>query len=173
MCTFACRRRRDGVKLSVVKRIISMKPIQTLSKFIIVALAVLAAGCASNNTLLDRENAAMGAGFKIIKPTKPEQVALLQNLPPDKVTPITYGGKPYYILPDLANQRAFVGGPKQYQFYKQFRQKQQKNYQNFEATPSYTEVIEVNSMNWGDWGGWGPLDSPGGPGEPGWYDGTP
>ena len=33
------------------------------------ALVVLAASCASNN-LLDKENAATGAGFKIITPTK-------------------------------------------------------------------------------------------------------
>src|SRR6516165_2929733 len=100
-----------------------MKTIQTAFKFIAaLALAVLAVGCASSN-LLDRENAAVGAGFKIITPSKPDQLALLQKLPPDKVTPIIYGGKPYYVLPDLANKQAYIGGPKQYQVYKQFRQK--------------------------------------------------
>ena len=133
------------------------------------ALIVFAAGCASYNDTLDKENAAVGAGFKIITPTKPEQLALLQKLPPDKVTPITYGGKPYYILPDLANHRAYVGGPKQYQTYKQFRQKQEKNYENYAATPDQVQVVEHTGMNWGEWGGWGPMGPMGVLGDPGWY----
>jgi hypothetical protein len=140
---------------------------QTTLKFLAVLMFVaLAVSCASYNNTLDKENAAVGAGFKIITPTKPEQLALLQKLPPDKVTPITYGGKPYFILPDLANHRAYVGGPKQYQAYKQFRQQQEKNYENYGATPGQIYVTEVNSMNWGEWGGWGP---DGLLGEPGWY----
>jgi hypothetical protein len=143
-----------------------MKQILTTCKFIAaIALVVLAAGCASNN-LLDKENAAMGAGFKIITPTKPDQMALLQKLPPDKVTPIVYGGKPYFVLPDLANNRAYIGGPKQYQVYQQFRQKQKMNAENYEARPDSVQVVEVNSMNWGEWGGWGPDSTLG---EPGWY----
>jgi hypothetical protein len=137
-----------------------------LRYFTIITLAVLAVSCASNNDLLDRENAAMGAGFRIITPAKAEHMALLQKLPADKVTPITYDGKPYYILPDLANNRAYVGGPKQYQVYKQFRQKQKNNSENYVATPTPVQVVEVNSMNWGDWGGWGPMGFMGGPG---WY----
>ncbi len=131
-------------------------------------VAILAAGCASNN-LLDKENAATGAGFKIITPAKPEQLALLQKLPPDKVTPITYGGKVYYILPDLANNRAYVGGPRQYQAYKQFRQRQQMNSENYLAPPDSVQMVEVNAMNWGEWGGWGPVGPDGFLGEPGWY----
>jgi hypothetical protein len=140
-----------------------MKPIQIAFQFI--AVAVLAIGCASNNDLLDRENAAMGAGFKIITPKKPDQVALLQKLPADKVTPIVYGGKQYYVLPDLANNRAYVGGPKQYQVYKQFRQKQVTNEEIYEARPDTVTVTEVNAMDWSAWDGWGP----GVLGEPGWY----
>jgi hypothetical protein len=143
-----------------------MKKILTFKFLAAIALAVLAVGCASNNTMLDRENAAIGAGFKIITPTKPEQLTLLQKLPPDKVTPINYGGKLYYVLPDLANKQAYVGGPKQYLVYKQFRQKQKNNYETYEATPDKVTVTEVNAMNWGEWGGWGPN---GMLGEPGWY----
>jgi hypothetical protein len=144
-----------------------MKPIQTAFKFLAaIALAVLAAGCASNNDLLDRENAAMGAGFKIITPSKPDQLALLRKLPLDKVTPIIYGGKSYYVLPDPANNRAYIGGPRQYLVYKQFRQKQKMNAEDYEARPDSVQVVEVNSMNWGEWGGWGP---DGTLGEPGWY----
>ena len=48
-----------------------MKQIRAVFKFLItIALAVLAAGCAS--TLLDKENVAVGAGFKVITLTKSE-----------------------------------------------------------------------------------------------------
>jgi hypothetical protein len=140
-----------------------MKQIQTA--FQILALALMTFGCASNN-ILDKENAATGAGFKIITPAKAEQMALLQKLPADKVTPITYGGKPYYILPDLANNRAYIGGPKQYQDYKRCRQKQKMNAENDVATPDPIHIVEINSMNWSEWEGWGPM---GVMGEPGWY----
>ena len=144
-----------------------MNQIRITFKFIVtVALALLAVGCASYNDTLDKENAAVGAGFKIITPNKPDQLALLQKLPPDKVTPITFGGKAYYVLPDLANHRAYIGGPKQFQVYKQFRQKQKMNSENYVAPPDSVTVVEVNAMDWGAWGGWGP---DGLLGEPGWY----
>ena len=143
-----------------------MKPILATFKFVAaLALVVLSAGCASNN-LLDKENAAAGAGFKIITPSKPDQLALLRKLPVDKITPILYGGKRYYVLPDPANHRAYVGGPKQYLVYKQFRQKQKMNAEDYEARPDSVQVVEINSMNWGEWDGWGPY---GMLGEPGWY----
>jgi hypothetical protein len=130
-----------------------------------IALCVLAAGCASNN-LLDKENVAVAAGFKVITPSKPNQEALLKKLPPDKITPMTFGGKPYFVLPDAVNNQAYIGGPKQYQLYKKLRQKQKKDSEDYVASPDPIRVVEVNSMDWGDWGGWGPF----GPlGEPGWY----
>ena len=145
-----------------------MKPIQNVVKFLAsLALAMLAvAGCSSSSPL-DRQNAAVGAGFKIITPTKPDQLAILKDLPPDKVTPITYGGKLYYVLPDPINHQAYVGGPKQFELYRQFRQKQKMNAENYVATPTQMQVVEVNAMNWGEWGGWGPAG--GDPGGPGWY----
>ena len=145
-----------------------MKSTQHRNLLVVALVAILAVGCASNN-LLDKENAAAGAGFKIITPAKPEQLALLQKLPPDKVTPITYGGKVYYILPDLANNRAYVGGPRQYQAYKQFRQKQQMNSENYLAPPDSVQMVQINAMNWGEWGGWGPVGPDGFLGGPGWY----
>jgi hypothetical protein len=142
----------------------SMKLILIASKFLmILALASLAAGCASNTNLLDKENAATGAGFKTITPTKSGHLALLKKLPPDKVTRVLYGGRVYYVLPDLANNQAYVGGPKQFQTYQRFREDQQRNAKNYQAPSEPIEVVEANSMNWGEWGGWMAV------GEPGWY----
>jgi hypothetical protein len=141
-----------------------MKPIQTALKFLpSIALALLAMGCAS--TLLDKENVAVGAGFKVITPTKPDQQALLRKLPADKVTRIIHGGKPYYVLPDLANNQAYIGGPKQYQTYQKLRRTQEKNSDLhwFEAAPDADQMDQINAMNWSEWGGWTGL------GSFGWY----
>jgi hypothetical protein len=130
----------------------------------VIALAVLAVGCAGN--LLDKENVAVKAGFKVITPSKPDQQAILRKLPADKVTRISYGGKPYYVLPDLKNNQAYVGGPKQYQAYVQLRRAQKKNSKNAGSPPPDIQVVEVNEadwIGWSDWGGWNGL------GDPGWY----
>ena len=132
-----------------------MKAPQTALKFLTTfALAWLAAGCSS--TLLDKENVAVGAGFKVITPKKPDQQALLRKLPTGKVTRINYGGKTYYVLPDLQNNQLYIGGLKQYQTYQQLRRIQEKNSDThpFEATPSAEQMYQINAMNWGEWNGW-------------------
>jgi hypothetical protein len=55
---------------------------------------------------------AVAAGFKTIKPTKPDQQKTLEKLPSDKFSRITYFGRTYYVLPDKADGQAYVGGPK-------------------------------------------------------------
>lgn len=135
-----------------------MKQIVTTIKTLsVLALLALAVGCASD--MHEKENAAIAAGFKIITPTKPDQVALLPTLPKDKVTEVNYHGKTYYVLPDAKNNQAYVGGPQQLQAYKALRAQQKIANDNLMAA----QMNQAASMNWGAWGGWG-----GGWG-PGWY----
>ena len=65
-------------------------------------------------------------------------------------------------LPDVKNNRAYVGGPKQYRAYQQFRHEQIVNAENEPSPSPSVQVVEVNE-GWAEWDGWGPL------GEPGWY----
>jgi hypothetical protein len=135
-----------------------MKQIHTTIKSLaVVALAALAVGCASE--LKEKENLAAAAGFKVITPTTPRQQELLPTLPKDKVTQINHEGKTYYVLPDAKNNRAWVGGPKQYQAYQQLRLQKQLSDQALETA----QMNQMASMNWGMWGGWG------GWGGYGWY----
>jgi hypothetical protein len=135
-----------------------MNPIlRSLNSLVAITLLALVAGCASD--LPEKENLTVAAGFRAITPTKPDQSALLKTLPADQVTRITYAGKTYYVLPDVKNNLAYVGGPKQYQAYQQMRLAKQISNQNLEAA----EMNQAASMNWGAWGGWG------GVGGPGWY----
>jgi predicted dienelactone hydrolase len=141
----------------------SMKQIQTAFQFLTaLALAALAASCASN--LEDKENVAVAAGFKVITPTKPDQQALLRKLPADKVTKINHGGKTYYVLPDLKNNQAYVGGPKQYQAYQRLRQQQLKNSEELEEAAEAVPGEPLDRMNWDEWGGWSAVDGIDGPG---------
>jgi hypothetical protein len=119
-------------------------------------LLALATGCTHN--LLEKESAATAAGFQLITPVKPAQVAQLTSLPKDKVTLTTYQGRSYYILPDLKHNRAYVGGAKEYQIYKQIRIKQKISDENLEAAEANSEAAQMNQMtaeDWGAWDGWG------------------
>jgi len=122
------------------------------------ALLVLAAGCAGTQTE-SKENLLIAAGFKTVAPKTAAQQQKLQALPPGKVAMIQKGGKTYYVFPEAANNRALVGGAKQYQTYQQLRLQNQLAQENLESA----EIYQDASMNWGGWGGWG------GPGWIGWY----
>ena len=115
-----------------------------------VALLAFAVGCANN--LHSKENLAVAAGFKTITPTKPSQIARLKSLPADKVPRVTHKGKTYYILPDVANNVAYVGGPSQYQQYKQLRLAKKLSNERLEAA-ALNQAAAAD--DWGAWGSWG------------------
>ena len=122
------------------------------------ALLALAVGCTGMQTQ-SKENLLIAAGFKTVAPKTAAQQQKLQALPPDKVALVQKDGKTYYVFPDAANNRALVGGPKQYQSYQQLRLANKLANENLESA----EIYQDASMNWGAWGGWG------GAGWIGWY----
>jgi hypothetical protein len=127
-----------------------MKQILTTVKLLtVIALGVFAVSCASETQ--EKQNLAIAAGFKIISPKNAEQQSILTSLPAGKVTPVKYKGKQYYVLPDVPNNQAYVGGPEQYQSYQQLRLANKISNENLEAA----QMNQMSSMNWGAWGGWG------------------
>jgi hypothetical protein len=115
------------------------------------ALLALSVGCTGMQTQ-SKENLLIAAGFKTVVPKTAAQQKKLQAL-------VQKDGKSYYVFPDAANNRALVGGPKQYQSYQQLRLANKLANENLESA----EIYQDASMNWGAWGGWG------GPGWMGWY----
>ena len=115
-----------------------------------IALLALAVGCTSTQTQ-NKENLLIAAGFKVIVPTTAAHKQKLLALPAGKVTLVQRGGKTYYVFPDAANNQAYVGGPKQYQAYKQLRLANKLANENLEAA----EMNQDASMDWGSWGGVG------------------
>jgi hypothetical protein len=115
------------------------------------ALFAVAVGCTSTQTQTQsKENLLIAAGFKVIVPSTAAQQQKLKALPPDKVTLVQKSGKTYYVFPDAANNQAYVGGPTQFQAYKQLRLANKLANENLEAA----EMNQDASMDWGTWGGW-------------------
>jgi hypothetical protein len=128
-----------------------MKYILTgLSPFGALVLLFLTLSCTGVQTQ-NKENLLIAAGFKVIVPKTATQQEKLKALPVDKVTLVQKDGKIYYVFPDAANNQAYVGGPQQYQTYKQLRLENKLANDNLEAA----EMNQDASMNWGSWGGWG------------------
>jgi hypothetical protein len=109
-----------------VKSIITLS--KTLSALMLLALAV---GCASN--LQNKENMAVTAGFKVIAPANAEESTILTSLPRGKVTVVKYHQKTYYVLPDAKDGQAYVGGPAEYQAYRQLRAAAQLKQEQLQA----------------------------------------
>jgi hypothetical protein len=115
-----------------------------------IPLLVLIVSCSSMQTQ-NKENLLIAAGFQVIVPKTAVQQQKLQSLPPDKVTPIRHGGRRFYVFPDAAHNQAYVGGPSQYQAYRQLRLENKLANENLEAA----ELNQDAAMNWEGWGGWG------------------
>jgi len=131
-----------------------MKKIRVSFKMIgVVALLALTVGCATTQTgTQNKENMLLVAsGFKTITPKTAAQQQKLQKLPPGHITMIQKAGKTYYIFPDPAHNRAYVGGPNEYQAYQQLRAANKLAQENLETAEMYQDA----EMNWGAWGGWG------------------
>jgi hypothetical protein len=119
--------------------------------FGVIMLLALAAGCSTTTQTQNKENLLIAAGFKVIIPKTAAQQQKLQTLPAGKVSLVQKDGQVYYVFPDAANNQAYVGGPQQYQTYKQLRLANQLSNENLEAA----EMRQDASMNLGAWGGWG------------------
>lgn len=129
-----------------------MKQIRIALKSIVATVVAMSLiGCVSH--LEEQKRLAHSAGFKVINPVKPDQVALLPTLPKDKVTPIDYKGKRYYILPDAENNQAFVGTQVEFTAYQRLCMAQKINAEI--QAEQMRQAAVYNQMNWGAWGGWG------------------
>jgi len=118
------------------------------------AVAITMNGCASTSqtsTSQSKESMLVAAGFKTITPKNATQKQKLQNLPAGKIAMIKKAGKTYYVYPDVPNNQAYVGGPAEYQAYKQQRATNKMAEENLETAMMYQD----EQMNWGAWGGWG------------------
>ena len=92
----------------------------------------------------------MAAGFTVITPKTTAQQQKLQSLPPGQLAVINKGGQTYYVFPDAPNNRAFVGGPDQYQALVNYRQSQHLAAEQMSTSTAYQDP----SLGWDTWNGW-------------------
>jgi hypothetical protein len=59
-----------------------------------------------------------GLGFKVLVAATPAQTDWVKRLAPGRMRPMQRTGKHYFIYPDAAGNRIFVGGPQEYQAYR-------------------------------------------------------
>ena len=130
-----------------------MKLLRSISFNVITTACMgLLLGCATTQTSTqNRESMLAASGFKTITPKTAAQQQKLQKLPPGKVTMIQKAGKTYYIFPDPAHNRAYVGRPKEYQAYQQIRATNKLAAESLETA----EMYQDSEMQWSSWGGWG------------------
>ena len=115
-----------------------------------IVLLALAVSCTmTQRETQHKEKLLIAAGFKVVVPRTAAQEQKLKALPSDRVTLVQKDGKTYYVFPDAANNRAYVGGPTQYQAYTQIRTAIQFRKESLEAAGFGQET------DWGTWGGWG------------------
>jgi len=116
----------------------------------VIALLALTVSCTeTQRETQHKEKLLIAAGFKVIVPHTAAHQQTLKALPSDRVTLVHKDGKTYYVFPDPANNRAYVGGPTQYQAYQQIRTAIQFRNESLEAAGFGQET------DWGTWDGWG------------------
>src|SRR5258708_1458599 len=114
------------------------------------ALLALALGCASSTPTANEQNMLIAAGFKTITPKTTAQQQKLQALPPGQLAQITKNGQTFYVFPDAANNRAFVGGPDQYQALVNYRPSPHLAAEQLATSTVYADP----SLGWDTWNGW-------------------
>ena len=80
-------------------------------------VAAFAAGCASTPPPLPDEGLLSAAGFKVLVAKTVQQQEHLQSLSPGKIAEMERNGTPFFVYPDAAKNRIYVGTQKEYQAY--------------------------------------------------------
>jgi hypothetical protein len=119
-----------------------------VTRFAFVAVLMLVAGCAT--TAEHTETFLTAAGFKVVPVTTPKQEQKLKSLTADKITMVQRNGKTYYVFPDAAHNRIFLGTPNEYQNYRQIMADNKIAVQS----RADAEVASADGGDWNDWGSW-------------------
>ena len=83
------------------------------------AVAGVAGGLASAAPPSPDESELLGLGFKVMVAETDVQRQWVKNLTPGGINAMQRTGKKFYIYPDAAKDRIFIGGPKEYDAYLQ------------------------------------------------------
>lgn len=82
------------------------------------AVSLLVGGAAAAPPRID-ESELLASGFKVLVATTSAQQEWVQRLPPGQIRPMQRTGKKFFIYPDASRKQVYVGGPKEYDAYRQ------------------------------------------------------
>jgi hypothetical protein len=121
------------------------KPFRIMSA---IALLAIAAGCATTSSTTQTTDMLTAAGFKLMTADTPKKQEVLNTLPKDQLSVVTWKGKTFYVQPAAASNQAYVGTPKEYQTYQQLRLAKQMSNDNLMAAQMNQDAM----MRWNTWG---------------------
>jgi hypothetical protein len=118
--------------------------------------AGLAADCVTPQPKPETQDILLGSGFRVVKAVTPAQRAHRKTLPGGRVTIVMREGRTWYVFPDAAHNRIYVGNSNQYQsFLLTYQDEQLTNGETGEAN------LAKDSAEWDAWnalGVWGGPD---------------
>lgn len=122
-----------------MKRSLKSPPLRSLTlltALAIVALATGLAGAASRAPQPVNDTELLGLGFKALTAETKAQSDWIRTCTPNQIRAMQRTGKRYFIYPDAANNRVFVGGPIQYEAYLKLHPGDQRRMQQAAAEAS-------------------------------------
>jgi hypothetical protein len=130
-----------------------MKPKSILSLSLVAGLLLaIAGGCSTTKQTVHTEELLVSSGFKEVTAATPAQLAKLQALRPGKITPVKRDGKTWYVYPDAAHHKFYVGSLNQFEAYRQAYQDDQLVKQQFDSVLLYQDTVDWSAGTFGDFG---------------------
>jgi hypothetical protein len=128
-----------------------MKQLPRLSALVILcSIAVFFSGCASTGNMAsnggkEKQRLLVQAGFQLKNASTQKQQQRLAQLPADRVSPVRYHGRIYYVYPMTASNQVYVGNKAQYKAYLELLRSEQARIAQANAAaapkPVFTEEV--------------------------------
>ncbi len=114
----------------------------------IILLLALVSGCA---TTKHTEQMLVQAGFKTVVANTDKQAQHLKTLPVDKLSVAKLNGKTYYVYPDPAHNRIYVGNVQAYQDYQQAVMLNKLKHDDQTMGALGEDTGQSGDIRWADW----------------------
>jgi hypothetical protein len=122
----------------------------SISLFFVGVLLAVAAGCSTAQRVRQTETLLVASGFKTVMASTPAQQAHLKMMPPGKIALVKRNDKTYYVYPDAAHDRIYVGNRNQYLAYRQYYQDEQLSNGQIEGADLHEDAAIWSFWGYGD-----------------------
>lgn len=112
----------------------------------LLTLTLLLPACATH--LQQKESFLTEAGFRVVTPTTPSQIARVRSLPQGHITQVTKKGKTLFVMADARKNLLFVGDNARFEKYQQLLYSKQ-----IDPAKANEKAIRMEENEWGPWDG--------------------